>query len=313
MEQQRIELTGKRQKPLDAHYAGAIPIDLLKTEQDRIASQLMRIQEGLAAADANYEQARATLADTLDLTRDCHAAYLEANDQTRRLFNQAFFAKIYIDEDDETRERTVRVDYNEPFDNLLSRLAPARVHHDLAQEETAHGADPVGGSSGDDPRIAEVEGSHTNTLVVLVRSFSNSTSTPLCRALRAYRKLDLSAPGRIRSARRHPRRAVHLNARQLERLAERYEAGGTVYELAAEFQIDRGTVSERLKYQGVIMRSQHRLTGQSLEGAIRLYSGGWSCKRIGDHLGFDQRTVWNALRQAGVALRQQNGWTYPDS
>jgi len=167
MEQQRIELNGKRQKLLDAHYAGAIPIDLLKTEQDRIASQLMRIQEGLSAADANYEQARATLADTLDLTRDCHAAYLEANDQTRRLFNQAFFAKIYIDEDDETRERTVRVDYNQPFDDLLSRLVPARIHHDLAQEETAHGADPVGDSSASDPRIAEVEGSHTNTLVEL--------------------------------------------------------------------------------------------------------------------------------------------------
>lgn len=105
---------------------------------------------------------------------------------------------------------------------------------------------------------------------------------------------------------------MHLNVRQLERLAERYEAGATVYELAEEFQIDRGTVSERLKYQGVIMRSQHRITGQSLEEAIRLYSGGWSCKRIGDHLGFNQRTVWNALRQARVELRPRNGWTYPD-
>lgn len=165
MEQQRIELNGKRQKLLDAHYAGAIPLDLLKTEQDGIASQLMRIQEGLSAADANYEQARATLADTLDLTRDCHVAYLEANDRTRRLFNQAFFAKIYIDEDDETRERTVRVDYNEPFDNLLSRLVPARVHHKLAEEETTHGADPVGGSGGCTPRVAEGQSSHTSTLV----------------------------------------------------------------------------------------------------------------------------------------------------
>jgi len=147
MEQQRIELTGKRQKLLDAHYAGAIPLDLLKTEQDRIAGQLMRIQEQLADAEANYEQARTTLVDTLDLTRDCHAAYLEAGDSTRRLFNQAFFAKIYIDEDDETRERTVRVDYNQPFDDLLSRLVPARVHHELDQEQTAHRDIPMGGSS----------------------------------------------------------------------------------------------------------------------------------------------------------------------
>ena len=49
MERKRIELNAQRQKLLDAHYAGAVPLDLLKTEQDRIASQLMRIQEGLSA------------------------------------------------------------------------------------------------------------------------------------------------------------------------------------------------------------------------------------------------------------------------
>ena len=165
MERQRIELTAQRQKLLEAHYAGAIPLDLLKTEQDRISGQLMRIQEGLSEADANYEQARATLADTLDLTRDCHAAYLAASDETSRLFNQAFFAKIYVDEDDETRERTVRVDYNEPFDNLVSRLVTTWVHHDIEADRTANREGPVGGSSGDTPRVAEVEGSHTSTLV----------------------------------------------------------------------------------------------------------------------------------------------------
>lgn len=129
MEILQIELGAQRQKLLYAHYAGAIPIDLLKSEQARIATQLNRIHEQLTAADADFEQARSMLSDTLDLTRDCHSAYMQADDNTRRLFNQAFFAKIYIDEDDETRERSVRVDYNEPFDHLLSRLVPARAHH----------------------------------------------------------------------------------------------------------------------------------------------------------------------------------------
>lgn len=137
-EAQRIELTAQRQKLLDAHYAGAIPLDLLKTEQDRIAAQLGRINQHLDAADASFEKARTVLAETLDLTRDCHAAYLEANDATRRLFNQAFFTKIYIDEDEDTRENSVRVDYHQPFDDLLSRLIPARVHHELDPTQTAH-------------------------------------------------------------------------------------------------------------------------------------------------------------------------------
>jgi hypothetical protein len=130
-----VVLTAQRQKLLDAHYAGAIPLDLLRIEQGRIASQLNRIQEHVTATDENYEHARAGLADTIDLTRDCYAAYLEATDNTRRLFNQAFFSKIYIDEDSDTRERSVGVEYNEPFDDLLSRIVPARVHHVLSTEQ----------------------------------------------------------------------------------------------------------------------------------------------------------------------------------
>lgn len=36
-----------------------------------------------------------------------------------------------------TRERSVRVDYNEPFDHLLSRLIPARLHHELETKKTS--------------------------------------------------------------------------------------------------------------------------------------------------------------------------------
>jgi hypothetical protein len=39
-------LQGQRRKLLDAHYAGAIPITLLKTEQDRLTEEI----EGVRAA-----------------------------------------------------------------------------------------------------------------------------------------------------------------------------------------------------------------------------------------------------------------------
>jgi site-specific DNA recombinase len=171
LEAQRTTLTAQRQKLLDAHYAGAIPLDLLKTEQERIAAQLAHISQQLTGADQNYEQARQMLADCLDLSRDCHMAYLQAADPTRRLFNQAFFSKIYIDEDEDTRERTVRVDYNQPFDDLLSRLIPARAHHDMQQHEReqqqkARRETPAG-SATPEPGIHKVQGSHTDTLVEL--------------------------------------------------------------------------------------------------------------------------------------------------
>lgn len=72
---------------------------MLRTGQTLFASRLQRLQEQLKAASADFEQARSVLTDTLDLTRDCHGAHLQANDHTRRLFNQAFLAKIYIEED----------------------------------------------------------------------------------------------------------------------------------------------------------------------------------------------------------------------
>jgi site-specific DNA recombinase len=43
----------------------------------------------------------------------CHRAYLDADPQTRRLFNQALFERLYLDEDG------IRVRLAEPFKTLL--------------------------------------------------------------------------------------------------------------------------------------------------------------------------------------------------
>ena len=306
MESQCIELGAQRQKLLDAHYAGAIPLDLLKSEQDRITGQLTRIEDQLASLDANFEQARAVLADMLDLTRDCHTAYLEADDSTRRLFNQAFFAKIYIDEDDETREQTVRVDYNEPFDSLLSRLIPASVHRNLDIKKTALGEIPMDGFEADTRRTDEVQGSHTDTLVVFARLFSNSAPSAFCRAITAYRQLDLTGPRCKRGSRTQSKRANRLNDTQLARLVERYESGATVYELASEFAIDRRTVSNHLKQQAVVMRLQP-LSVETVHEIVRLYESGLSLVKVGERVDVSADSVLNHLRKCRVATRDPQG------
>jgi len=85
--------------------------------------------------------------------------------RVRRLVNQAFLTRIYIDEDEETRERTISVDCNEPFGNLLSRIVPAYVHHRLENS-------PTGQTAGGTPEVYsdgvhEGQGSHASTLVGL--------------------------------------------------------------------------------------------------------------------------------------------------
>jgi len=144
-------------------------------------------------------------------------------------------------------------------------------------------------------------------LVVLQRLFSNSSSTPLTRAIRAYRRVDLSlAPhGRPTGA---PKRAKWLNGTELARLVDRYSSGATVYELATEFSVDRKTISRHLKAAGIRMGLRPLTTAQ-VEEAIRLYTSGLSLAAVGRELGVHASTVNLALRKREMTLR--NPWDHP--
>ena len=52
--------------------------------------------------------------DALGLLANCADIYARCDDTNRRLCNQAFFTKVYIDEDNE-----LRVEHNRPFEMLL--------------------------------------------------------------------------------------------------------------------------------------------------------------------------------------------------
>ena len=62
----------------------------------------------------DYADARAHLDDALGLLANCADIYARCDDTNRRLCNQAFFTKVYIDEDNE-----LRVEHNRPFEMLL--------------------------------------------------------------------------------------------------------------------------------------------------------------------------------------------------
>ncbi len=110
---QKQRLIHERSRLLQAHYAGAVPLDLLKSEQDRIAGQLDVIESRLAATEMEFTTIQANLRTALDFASDCHRAYMAASDQARRLFNQALFKQLYLNEDG------VRATLAEPFQTLL--------------------------------------------------------------------------------------------------------------------------------------------------------------------------------------------------
>lgn len=110
----RDRLQGEQERLLQAHYADAIPLSLLKREQDRILGELDQVTRRIDAHHGEYADARAHLADALNLLANCADIYARCDDTNRRLCNQAFFTKVYVEEDDE-----LRVEYQRPYEMLL--------------------------------------------------------------------------------------------------------------------------------------------------------------------------------------------------
>jgi hypothetical protein len=103
-----------------------------------------------------------------------------------------------------------------------------------------------------------------------------------------------------------PGRAKQLDARQVQELIDGYQAGATVYELGNRFGISRQTVGKILHRHDVRMRGRG-LPPEQIDEAVRLYEGGWSLARIGDHMAVDPTTVLNRLRERGVPQGMRKG------
>ena len=91
-------------------------------------------------------------------------------------------------------------------------------------------------------------------------------------------------------------RQRRLTGAQVAEMASKYEAGATVYELAAEFGCHRTTVAERLKKSAIAMRGQSP-SPEAIDSMARLYTSGLSFQVVGEQLGFCANTVRNCLRE----------------
>ncbi len=121
----------ERKKLLDAHYADAIPLDLLKSEQTRIATEVAAIEGRLVAVEGDFKTAETNMHRALTRVGDCEAAYREASGAMRRQFNLAFFKRLLIDDD-----CNVAAELAAPFDVILGeelrRAAIAQQSDELA-------------------------------------------------------------------------------------------------------------------------------------------------------------------------------------
>ncbi len=92
----RTNLEDERRKLLHAHLGGAVPLDLLKEEQNRLERELHDIKRTLASYKADSSDIRHHLTQALDLLEDCHRLYTAAPPHLRKQLNQVFFNRILI-------------------------------------------------------------------------------------------------------------------------------------------------------------------------------------------------------------------------
>ena len=133
LKKEKDKLERRQEKLLEAHFNDAIPLSLMKREQQAISKQLAAVEHEIKIRSTTFEDIKANLSLAFELIEDCGRTYSAANDNIKRLMIQAVFSKIWIDEDGKTS-----TEYTNVYDNIVGpiettlmkeniKLAPAKA------------------------------------------------------------------------------------------------------------------------------------------------------------------------------------------
>ncbi len=112
----KARVTNERQKLLQAHYAGAIPQDVLGSEMKRLTQELAEAETEIKTAKVATTEVEDILRRAIIAASHCEQAYLTAPDHVKRQINRGFFEKLYIGEDGSVERATL----TEPFAALVT-------------------------------------------------------------------------------------------------------------------------------------------------------------------------------------------------
>ena len=105
----------ERFKLMEAYYANAIDVTMLRREQERIGAELRAIESRQAILDASLDDWQEVMNLALRFSTRCATAYRQGGDRTRRLFNAAVLDEVHVRDG-----HVVDAAYKEPFDLLFS-------------------------------------------------------------------------------------------------------------------------------------------------------------------------------------------------
>jgi site-specific DNA recombinase len=155
------QLKDERDLLLRAHYAGAVPIDQLRDEQDRITTALAAAEREVAIQRLSREQLQRALESALALLDDAHKHYQSSSAQERRYMNQAVFRQLYLYDDAVADARLTDL-----FEQLLAPDLVTRLDAELTTVSVRDGRASAHGSKSSNLRPGYQDvGSNFPTLV----------------------------------------------------------------------------------------------------------------------------------------------------
>ncbi len=104
----------ERYKLMEAYYANAIDVTMLRHEQERIGAELRSIESRQSILDANLDDWQEVMNLAIRFSTRCASAYRRGSDRTRRLFNTAVLDDVRV-----RNGHVVEAAYKEPFDLLF--------------------------------------------------------------------------------------------------------------------------------------------------------------------------------------------------
>jgi len=128
LRREKEKLVNKSKKLLEAHYNDAIPLELMKSEQEQISKALASIEQQLEAYDADHETVTDNLEKAFDLIEDCAGAYKLADDHIKKMFNQVLFEAIWI-----MLDGKVTAELAEPFHSIIQPVQDDIVRYNVAK------------------------------------------------------------------------------------------------------------------------------------------------------------------------------------
>ena len=133
-EKEKIE--HKQQKLLEAHFNDAIPMNLLKREQQDLSKQLAALEHEINMRNTTFDEVLKNLSLAFDLLEDCGTTYRMANDTIKKLMNRAIFNKIWIHEDG-----TVTAELADVYSNIIGPIEKELVKENTKSASTEADAD----------------------------------------------------------------------------------------------------------------------------------------------------------------------------